>query len=125
MPVSYAQIIRFLGRLRDDCAGVSSVELGIVISLVGLAALQALTSLGGEVESDVGAATAVVVDKRAERADPFAMAGNDTLLNGDSSSQNSAENPAEPPPAAGQVYTQQPAQPPQVLMEPPMPYYGP
>lgn len=95
--------ILVLRRLRHDRAGVSSLELGIVASLLALAAMQALTTLGGEVESDVNSTAAAVAEKRPERADPFAKAAKGQALNGDSGSQNSTEDPTEPPVAAADV----------------------
>lgn len=114
--------IRVLRRLRHDRAGVSSLELGIVASLLALAAMQALTALGGEVESDVNTTADAVAEKRSERADPFAKAAKGHALNGDSGSQNSTEEPTEPPVAAADVYTDHPTQPPPVMMAPPVPY---
>lgn len=114
--------IRVLHRLRHDRAGVSSLELGIVASLLALAAIQALTALGGEVESDVNTAADIVAEKRSERADPFAKAAKGQTLNGDSGSQTGTEEPTEPPVAAADVYTDHPTQPPQVMMAPPVPY---
>lgn len=112
--------IRVLRRLRHDRAGVSSLELGIVASLLALAAMQALTALGGEVESDVNTTADAVAEKRSERADPFARAGKGDVLKVDYSQQVSVQEPVEPPVAASQIYTDYPTQPPPVLMAPPV-----
>lgn len=122
MPVQLSRFVRTLRRLRRDSAGVSSLELGIVMSLMALAALQSLTALGGEVETDVNTASAAVAEKRPERADPFAKAAKNDLTNGQSAVENGTLEPVEPAPAASQVYTTNPTQPPPVMMSPPVPY---
>lgn len=122
MPVLLSRFVRTMRRLRRDSAGVSSLELGIVVSLMALAALQSLTALGGEVESDVNTSATVVAEKRSERADPFAKAAKNDVLNGEGGLQAGTEEPVEPAPAASQVYTTNPTQPPPVMMAPPVPY---
>lgn len=116
-----ARTIRVLRRLRHDRAGVSSLELGIVASLLALAAMQALTALGGEVESDVNTTADAVAEKRSERADPFARAAKDNTLRGASEPQSFTQAPTEPPVAASKVYTDYPTQPPPAMMAPPAP----
>ncbi len=121
MPVQFSRFGRTLLRLRHDSAGVSTVELGIVVSLMALAAMQSLSALGGEVESNVNTTAAVVAEKRSERADPFAKAAKNDLLNGETGQQTGTEEPVEPPVAASQVYTTSPTEPPPMMMAPPVP----
>lgn len=112
MPVQLSRFVRTMRRLQRDSAGVSSLELGIVISLVALAALQSLTALGGEVEGDVNTAAAAVAEKRPERADPFARAEKSQLLpEPPREVVAQPSQPVEPPVAATQVYIVPPAQP--------------
>lgn len=117
MSISTVRIVRTLRRLRADRGGVSSLELGIVASLIALAALQGLSLLGDEVDSDVSETARAVAEKRAERADPFARAANGNRI----SPQTETEEPTEPPVAAAQTYTDYPAEPPPAMMAPPQP----
>lgn len=62
-----------LRRLGADRRGVSSTELGVVLALVALGSIQALSSLGQEVEQDLDLAK-TEVERNRPRADPFARA---------------------------------------------------
>ncbi|GGZ99176.1 hypothetical protein GCM10011617_19500 [Novosphingobium arvoryzae] len=109
MSIFIARTRSVLRRLQRDRAGVSSLELGIVASLIALAALQGLTLLGGEVESDVNAATGAVTEKRSVRADPFA--GRERTGTAET------ENPTEPPIAAAEAMPDQVAEPPYEVVQ--------
>lgn len=60
-----------LREIVSDRRGVSSTELGIVLGLVALGSVQAMSSLGQEVEEDLDLAKTEVAANRSN-ADPFA-----------------------------------------------------
>lgn len=87
-----------LRQIVRDRRGVSSTELGVVLALVALGSLQALTSLGQEVEQDLDLARTEVADNRAY-ADPFGRgraAAQDSSTNRSSDSGTDGLTP-EPP----------------------------
>lgn len=67
-------VSEFVREFGADRRGVSSTELGVVLALVALGSLQALTSLGQEVEQDLDLAKTEVQGNRAY-ADPFGRGG--------------------------------------------------
>lgn len=69
---------RFVQRLADDCQGATSIEYGLIASLIAIAAIQAMSTLG----ENISTTFTTVGD---------AMAGD---TGGDTA-------PEEPPPAAG------------------------
>lgn len=89
-----------LRKLAADRRGVSSTELGVVLALVALGSIQALSSLGQEVEQDLDLAKAEV-ERNRSRADPFAR-GVAIQQDGNSNrSINTGGDGGAPEPAAG------------------------
>lgn len=92
----------FVRNLVADRRGVSSTELGVVLALVTLGSLQALSSLGQEVEQDLDLAKTEVEGNRAY-ADPFARHGGGSRSTSDNSTNrsiNSGGDGGSPEPAA-------------------------
>lgn len=89
-----------LGKLGADSRGVSSTELGVVLALVALGSIQALSSLGQEVEQDLDLAK-TEVERNRSRADPFARAAVAQQDGNSNRSIDSGGDGSAPEPAAG------------------------
>lgn len=89
-----------LARLLADNRGLSSTEFGVIIALVALGSLQALSALGGKVESNLDT-TAGAVSKNANFANPLVGGNPGTKpTGGDPSITTNQPNTADEPAVA-------------------------
>lgn len=95
-----------LARLLADNRGLSSTEFGVIIALVALGSLQALTALGGKVESNLDT-TAGAVSNNTKYANPLVGGNAVSPPNGGepaiSAGQEAPTSADEPPVASARM----------------------
>lgn len=91
-----------LARLLTDNRGLSSTEFGVIIALVALGSLQALSALGGKVESNLDS-TATAVGNNAKFANPLVGPNKAVAPDGGEPSVSGANTADEPAVASARI----------------------